>query len=202
MTGLREEKKHQNQMRIIKEAEKSFSEIGYQETKMADIAKEAKVGTGTIYNYYPSKGTLLLAVFESEFVRLKRDKNIDFSLEGEDVVREIIKFLKIFMSFFTEFPKSFWKEIIHVMTADADESIGIRRGLFGLDEEMMTHLKITIDNYTDCFKVPVDSNQATQAIYSTVMMQAMLFIYDEKMTYEQLIRQINQQVEFIFIGKL
>ncbi|WP_170287679.1 TetR/AcrR family transcriptional regulator [Aquibacillus halophilus] len=202
MVGLRAEKKQQNQISIVKEATKSFFEKGYQQSTMAEIAKNAKVGTGTIYNYYPSKGKLLLAVFEDEFVRLQNDKGTEIELDDGNLVQQITRITEIFMSFLEDFPKSFWREIIHVMTEDAEESEGIRQGLFGLDDEMMTIVKGTIEKHEDSFKTQFDSTQGTRAIYNILMMQFMIFIYDDQMTYHQLLTLIKQQITFLFVGKL
>lgn len=40
-----------------------FSENGYRQTKLADVAARANVGVGNIYSYFPSKVALLYAVY-------------------------------------------------------------------------------------------------------------------------------------------
>lgn len=40
-----------------------FSENGYRQTKLADVAARANVGVGNIYSYFPSKVQLLYAVY-------------------------------------------------------------------------------------------------------------------------------------------
>ncbi|GGM38147.1 TetR family transcriptional regulator [Paraliobacillus quinghaiensis] len=202
MASLREQKKYQNQQKIINEATKSFLEKGYQETRIAEIAKKANMGTGTIYNYYPSKGSLLLAVLEDEFTRLKEDnQGVSVIPEGENLVEKITYFVKLITRFFDDFPKKFWREITHVMTEDAEESNGIRRGVFGLDQDLMNHLKVIIEDHKNDTHVPIDSVQATEVIYNIVMMESMLFIYQDEMSYQQLVDRIEQQIAFIFNGK-
>lgn len=60
-TSDREEKRR----RLIEGAAAVFSRQGYTSTRMADIAVEAGVGKGTLYEYFPSKEELFFAVFES-----------------------------------------------------------------------------------------------------------------------------------------
>ena len=43
-------------------AEKVFGEVGYAEAKMADIAAEAGVATGTLYNYFSSKEEIFTSI--------------------------------------------------------------------------------------------------------------------------------------------
>jgi len=49
---------------IIEAAAKVFANRGYNSTLIAEIATEAGIGKGTIYEYFPSKEDLFFAVFE------------------------------------------------------------------------------------------------------------------------------------------
>ena len=51
--------------RLVRAASSVFAEKGYASTRVADIAKRAGVGKGTVYEYFSSKEELLFAVFES-----------------------------------------------------------------------------------------------------------------------------------------
>lgn len=63
---LRERAREAARAAIVRAAQAQFSLHGYQATKMTDIAREAGVAAGTLYNYFPSKE----AVFE-EIVRVE-----------------------------------------------------------------------------------------------------------------------------------
>jgi len=54
------DKKH----RIIEAAVLVFAQKGYSSAKVADIAAQAEIGKGTIYEYFASKEDLFFAVFE------------------------------------------------------------------------------------------------------------------------------------------
>ena len=63
MTDIKEQKmKKRNQ--IIEAAAQVFSEKGYSGAVVADIALQANVGKGTVYEYFSSKEDLFFAVFE------------------------------------------------------------------------------------------------------------------------------------------
>ncbi|MEJ2430253.1 MAG: TetR/AcrR family transcriptional regulator [Deltaproteobacteria bacterium] len=49
---------------IIEAAARVFANKGYSGTLIADIAREAGIGKGTIYEYFPSKQDLFFAVFK------------------------------------------------------------------------------------------------------------------------------------------
>ncbi len=57
---LRERNKQRVKQRIISAASELFKTRGYHPTTMDDIAEKAEISRGTLFNYFPSKETLLL----------------------------------------------------------------------------------------------------------------------------------------------
>lgn len=70
MTGLRERQKAEREQRILEAAEIQFRELGYEETKIGNIARAAGVSVGTVYNYFENKSDLLLTLvtIHDEFI--------------------------------------------------------------------------------------------------------------------------------------
>jgi AcrR family transcriptional regulator len=66
MTGLRERQKADRTGRILKAASDLFRTQGYDAVRIEDIAAVAEVSTGTCYNYFSTKGDLLLAIVSME----------------------------------------------------------------------------------------------------------------------------------------
>ncbi|MES2845821.1 MAG: TetR/AcrR family transcriptional regulator [Pseudomonadota bacterium] len=80
MSGLREKQKADRQRRILTAASRLFREAGYGAVRIEDIAAAAEVSVGTFYNYFETKGELLLAIVTMEVEEV-------LSL-GESVVRD------------------------------------------------------------------------------------------------------------------
>ncbi len=66
MTGLRQKQKATRSRRILQAAAQLFREIGYGAVRIDDIARAAEVSVGTFYNYFETKGDLLLAIVVME----------------------------------------------------------------------------------------------------------------------------------------
>ena len=66
MTGLRERQKADRTRRILEAASSLFRAQGYDAVRIEDIATLAEVSAGTCYNYFSTKGDLLLAIVSME----------------------------------------------------------------------------------------------------------------------------------------
>ncbi|HEX7200138.1 MAG TPA: helix-turn-helix domain-containing protein, partial [Dongiaceae bacterium] len=62
MTGLRERQKAGRRKDILAAASLLFRRDGFAETSIEQIAGRARLSAGTVYNYFGSKGDLLLAL--------------------------------------------------------------------------------------------------------------------------------------------
>ncbi|MEO0180050.1 MAG: TetR/AcrR family transcriptional regulator [candidate division WOR-3 bacterium] len=81
-----EQKKERKRREILSAARRVFSERGYYQATMDEIASEAGVAKGTLYLYYPSKAHLLLACVREMMESLAgkmRDMLAEY--EGKDV---------------------------------------------------------------------------------------------------------------------
>jgi AcrR family transcriptional regulator len=64
--GLRARQKADRTERIIAAASGMFRRDGFDAARMEAIAAEAEVSPGTVYNYFPTKGDLLVAIVSRE----------------------------------------------------------------------------------------------------------------------------------------
>lgn len=83
--------------RIIQAAIKVFSQKGFFNSKVADVAKEADVADGTIYLYFKNKDDVLLSIFEhsmDHFISLM--KNELSSIEAPE--DKLTKFIEVHLA--------------------------------------------------------------------------------------------------------
>lgn len=102
------ESKKQNKLeRIINSASRLFSENNFHEVMMEDVAKEASVAKGTLYNYFKSKEDLYFSIMLSRMENLIRQlkENISYKNNPLESLHSYVIHNYIFMvkydSFFT-----------------------------------------------------------------------------------------------------
>lgn len=66
MAGLRERQKAAREKRILQAAVTQFRADGYRSVRIEDLADMAEVSVGTVYNYYQTKGDILIATVAME----------------------------------------------------------------------------------------------------------------------------------------
>ena len=66
MTGLRAKQKANRTERILAAATDLFRTMGYDAVRIEDIAEAAEVSVGTFYNYFQTKGDILVAIVSVE----------------------------------------------------------------------------------------------------------------------------------------
>lgn len=77
---------------IYNSGKELFSDKGFKDTNVAEIAKMAGIATGTFYNYYASKDQLFMEIYLEENKKLKEQiiESIDLEAEPMAVVMEMM----------------------------------------------------------------------------------------------------------------
>jgi AcrR family transcriptional regulator len=91
MPGLRERKKAQTRLRITDTALRLFTERGFDQVTVAEVAREAEVSEATLFNYFPTKEDLLftrMGAYEDRLVDAVRDRD-----GGMSAIAALAKFL-------------------------------------------------------------------------------------------------------------
>ena len=89
--GLRERKKAKTRQTITDTALRLFTERGFDQVTVAEVAREAEVSQATLFNYFPTKEDLLfsrMGEYEARLVDAIRDRDA-----GTSVVEALTDFL-------------------------------------------------------------------------------------------------------------
>ena len=201
MTGLREKKKSERKDRIFSAAVDLFNEKGFSNTSMQDIADNSNLAVGTLYNYFPSKNDLLLDIMQDEMeITITENDSIfnDIILQdksAKDIIKSLVK--KIFST-----PLLVKKESLkEIFIATFSSNISIKKGMI-LDIELMKAFQRLLDHLQNENLIGREINtfNATNILYSIMMNQMMMYIFEPEMDKEKLFENTDKMIDLVFQG--
>lgn len=90
---ITEQAKHENRARILKAAARLFAEKGFENTTTRDIAQEAGLAAGTMFNYFKSKESMAMSMVNEALI-----KGIDDYLSRRTGTEDLAEELFLFVS--------------------------------------------------------------------------------------------------------
>jgi AcrR family transcriptional regulator len=129
-SGLRERKKQQTRAQIAETARRLFVERGFDAVTIADVAREADVSAGTVFNYFATKEDLFysgMELFEERLIDAVRER-----APGESV---LTAFHRVVLDGIPRLARDDTAEII----ATAARVIGSSRSLQAREREIVAH---------------------------------------------------------------
>lgn len=139
MSGIRERKKQQTRRAIVAAAIRLFSEQGFEQTSMVQLARVAGVGKATIYGYFKTKSEIFIAFCEEEleYAFAALDAKLDAAAPlQEQLVAQIMGQLT-YVTRNREFGRIFAREMIFPVKPAAAASRDLDLRYFGKLAEVL-----------------------------------------------------------------
>jgi AcrR family transcriptional regulator len=204
MPGLREMKKQDTRKRILKCATKMFIDKGYAQTTTADIAREANIGEGTLFNYFTTKGELFVAsIFEGYGPKKYCPEQLS-DANGQTLANETLKMLYHYFKGISSLDKRALREYFSVMYSSDVESSLLLKNLLKADEQFLENLKEFYGRLKADGKIPrnFDIDVAVGCIYGSIVLQFTIYAYAEGYTTEALMHDLKKAISFILYGHI
>ncbi|MFQ3545009.1 TetR/AcrR family transcriptional regulator [Halobacillus rhizosphaerae] len=202
MLNRRKEKKQETRDAIVSVAKRLFFEQGYEETTTGEIAKQADIGVGTLFNYFKTKADLLVEVFSEDFVEELDDletslTEADLQFAASDLVYQYIEQR---IKRYKVFTKKMMKDMIGVSLSAFKSKPEIMKKFIGLDFMFVDDLIQFMNQLKDKHVLPqeFDSNQAGEIIYSSLAFEFLVFIYQDELIFDDFMNGVQNKLHFIF----
>jgi AcrR family transcriptional regulator len=197
MAGLREEKQRDRRQRIAKAALELFTRQGFEATTMEAIAEKARLGVGTLYNYYPSKADLMLGIIAERAGPYERDLKNLAEHPPERLFDALRACLETYLASFSFYGKRIWRDF--AVTA-LSKGLPLFAMIQAVDEVFLTWLTALIGKYRK--KSKVDDNPSAEIVarnvYSVLLHNIMVFISTEGMEIKELRESLARQLAAMF----
>lgn len=182
MTGLRERHKADRTRRILEAASSLFRAQGYDSVRIEDMAAAADVSAGTCYNYFSTKGDILLAIVAMEVEEVIDTGRAVVANPPCDVAEALDRLIRIYYDHSLLYlTKELWRRAI-ALTVEAPETpfsqryLALDRLLIGQVSDLVAALqarKLVRGDIDPAVLGRIVFNQLNQAFIEFVTQEAM-----------------------------
>lgn len=199
MSGLREKKQSERKMRIFNAAIELFGTDGFERTTMQKIAEKANLGVGTLYNYYSSKGDILLSIISDRAEGYNADFENSLKSYSSDVLTSINLFYDIYFKSFLTYSRVIWREF---MSHALSKNTSLIDYVYRVDSVFIQNLAklfelLKGDKY---IKQTVDIEKAVRTLYSLIIFHILKYTTNETMSMEELRLSLDSQTCVVIEG--
>lgn len=194
MAGLREKQKADRERRILKAAVTKFRAEGYRSVRIEDLAEMAEVSVGTVYNYYQTKGDILIAT-----VAMEVEEVLD---AGADIVADAphgadAALLALIFSYYDHSLEYLSKEMWRTAMALGIEAPGTPNGrrYSELDQRLaaqVTDLIVALQGRGEV-RADLDARALGALLFNNLNQMFIEFVKDDDMTLETLRSRVAAQ---------
>ena len=192
--SLRQNNKADRQKRIVANASRLFSSIGYEKTAIELVAERSNVSPATIYNNFENKTGLLLAVLIAEGEDAQRIGERIIAQRRPNDVGIIYRLIDMYVSHPMEFMnKTCWRQALAASTASSNKKF--TNEYQNVDNQLgnlLIHLMHSLYE-EQIFITQVDPQSLGEIIWNNVNQMFTNFISCEEMPLEALKNALDRQ---------
>lgn len=179
--------------RILEAAERVFAKKGFNKAKMTEIAKQAGVADGTVYEYFENKDILLFSIPKRRFEQYLNDLSEVFY--PESVVIKLKKLIKYHFSTFLTDPHFLRVFVLNLFLNKGfynSESFKAFRNYYRLLEEVIEEGKTK-----GVFRSEVNPRVFRNMFIGTFYHMVLRWLADTKMSEMDMMKEVNQATDIL-----
>jgi len=209
--SLRERRKEETKSKLLGAARTAFAERGYQAAKTSEIAKDAGVAEGTLFNYFPTKAELFLAAMlprrEPESIReLKAGQPVAAKPPAAEApsasrwAEAAVAIIDANLRGLAELEKGLQREFIALFyTARSGETAALTAFDQRIAEQVAAFFLTEKQVFPEALSA-FDVNLPTECICALTLANYTLYVMEETMTYPELLSRTRRHIEFALAG--
>ncbi|ETX27639.1 TetR/AcrR family transcriptional regulator [Roseivivax isoporae] len=194
MAGLRERQKADRETRILRAAATRFRADGYRAVRIEDLAEAAEVSVGTVYNYYRTKGDILIATVAMEVEEVLAQGAAILDAPPPGVADAILRLIGGYYDHSLEYlSKEMWRTAMALAIEAPDTPNGRRYA--ALDAALaaqVTDLLLRLQERGEV-RAEVDARAVGQVLFNNLNMMFLEFVKDDGMTLQDLHAAVARQ---------
>ena len=161
------------------------------------ITKAVGIANGTLFNYFGSKGEILVEILSEGYVK-KDEMMAKVNLEDKLPSELIFDFCANNMSIFLSMPKNMLKETIVVVVSSINQKYNLLSKIMELDIGFIDELNSMITSLiNDEALRECNPTLLSEMIYSSIMYDYIFFILSEELEREDFLNRMKEKIAFL-----
>jgi AcrR family transcriptional regulator len=194
MTGLRERHKADRTRRILESASTLFRTQGYDAVRIEDIAEAAEVSVGTCYNYFSTKGDLLLAIVSMEVEEVLEAGRALVVTPPPDVAEALVGLIRLYYDHSLMYlSKEMWRKAMAISIEAPGTPFS--RQYTRLDAMLAAQVCELLTEFTkrDLTRADLDPSTVGNVVFNSLNQLFIEFVKDDAMQLADLHRKSEVQ---------
>ncbi|MBT6122950.1 MAG: TetR/AcrR family transcriptional regulator [Candidatus Puniceispirillum sp.] len=190
MSKLRQIQRADRESRILSAALRKFRADGYNRSRIEDIAEVAEVSVGTVYNYYCTKGDILIAAVTLEVEEVLAEGQVLVDHPPEDLSEAILALTYCYYDHSLNYlNKDMWRRVLGVAIEAGDTQNGRRYA--ELDAKLIVQVGDLVRRFQQNGEIDPDLDAAAlgRVLFHNLNQLFITFVTDDAMTLENLRQQ-------------
>lgn len=193
----RARKKQMQRAEILRAAIALLRKDSFEQTRMEDIAEKADVSLKTVYNYFPSKNSVLLAILSNDRERLSQAYEAVAEDPPEDLAEALAQLMHADIGDVTTPPeKSLWRDMLAAeFRANSEASVEIDQNR----EVFRTFTRRVLRHFRNrgSLSEHIDEGVAADIVYALLMYDFREYCARTDMTPDDFLQLARQQTQLL-----
>lgn len=167
---------------------------------MDEIAATADVSVATVYNYFGSKTTLLLAGLEDDTEAMLAAGAPVLADPGDDPNLAVKRLVDTYVRYIGRWDREFLRELMSAaLQRGADD---LANEFVQMDQQLVVQITEMLQGFKErgTLRADVAAEEAAYLVYSILMTALMIYMTVEMLPIEGLSEQISRQIDLVFGG--
>ena len=198
--SLRAAKKIRARRTILDAAHDLFVIKEYAQTTMEEVAAQAEVAVGTLYNYFPSKSDLLLALIDDSDEKYIQAARRLVEQPNDDPVKALADIMVLATEHCVrQVGKSVWCQVSATSLMNANSSFGVQYALTTRKHEELVMAMMGELQKRGKIRGDIDAAKASHYLFSTKSKLFLNFVTSSTMPLDEHRKEVYEAVSY-FVG--
>lgn len=205
--GLRAKQKADRRRRILDAAAKLFHETGFDAARIEDIAERAEVSVGTVYNYFDTKGDILVATVAIEVEEVLAQGALVIDNPPSNVGKALDRLIAGYYDHsLTYLSKQMWRTAVALSIQHPEATFS--KVYSDLDQRLCQQVSALMERLRvdGIVRADVDTRAVGEMIFANLNMMFIEYVKDEQMALDvmklRVIRQNRPLARLISTARL